>query len=636
MKNFKSKIGIAILFGSITFSSCSKFEEINIDPLKANETQVKIEYFFNNSLTGAQQDPNIAERIFVLDWKTAGRQHMTNGLALGTVNDDWSKEYYRYSAEWIKNASKGIQIANDEIKAGSAKDYTNNILQISRIWRAYLISELSDNFGPVPIDYAEGVNPDYKPVKDVYYYLFDELKDAISKIDPNVKIPEDVLKFDRAYGFKYDSWIRYANSMRMRLAMRLSEVDAAKAKAEFEAAATTNKYIATAADNFAVAEKTGWDPLSGVMSREWNAQTLSATLNNLYIGLGGIKSDQLVASDLKSSIKDENYIGKRYSNHFTTQTNDPSAGYWLDGLPNKIDPRAYKAFYIPGDLSNSNYSLYPSWTDDAKTQEEVLVNGSNQIKVNTKYTWNAFSLGDWGAKGTNNRLRSTLVGKVPALSQQFRASTSSRIFFANWESYFLLAEAAVRGWSTGTSAQQAYENGIKASFDYWGVGAFASNYLNSENYNRVGTSVKFTHTTEPGNNHSMNYIDGYTNAPGTVSIKYPVNTLYKNGSVRNDLLTKIITQKFIANLPWLPLESWNDQRRLGLPFFENPAIENALPNLPDLNASNMMTSSIKFFPQRLNYPSSFREASPDKYQQAISLLGGSDKVLTPLWWAKQK
>jgi len=49
-----------------------------------------------------------------------------------------------------------------------------------------------------------------------------------------------------------------------------------------------------------------------------------------------------------------------------------------------------------------------------------------------------------------------------------------------------------------------------------------------------------------------------------------------------------------------------------------------------------MTSSIKFFPQRLAFPSSFRDTDPAEYQNAVSLLGGADKVLTPLWWAKQK
>jgi len=133
----------------------------------------------------------------------------------------------------------------------------------------------------------------------------------------------------------------------------------------------------------------------------------------------------------------------------------------------------------------------------------------------------------------------------------------------------------------------------------------------------------------------MAYVDGYTGTTGTATISYPVNSIYKNGTVRNDALTKIITQKYIANMPWLPLEAWSDHRRLGLPFFENPAVENPLPNLPALTSSNYMTNQIKFFPQRLKYPSSLQNADQEGYNQAVTLLGGEDGVLTPLWWAKQ-
>ena len=191
------------------------------------------------------------------------------------------------------------------------------------------------------------------------------------------------------------------------------------------------------------------------------------------------------------------------------------------------------------------------------------------------------------------------VGKIPGLSQAFRGSTAKRVFFAGWESYFLLAEAALKGWSVGITAKDAYEAGIKSNFEYWGVSQHLTTYLASTSYNNVGTSVSFTHTTEPGNSHSMNYVDGYTGTAGTASIAYPANTIYKNGTVRNDALTKIITQKYIANMPWLPLEAWNDHRRLGLPFFENPAVENPLPNMPDLTKTNYMTNSVKFFPQRI-------------------------------------
>ena len=39
---------------------------------------------------------------------------------------------------------------------------------------------------------------------------------------------------------------------------------------------------------------------------------------------------------------------------------------------------------------------------------------------------------------------------------------------------------------------------------------------------------------------------------------------------------RIITQKFIAQTPYLVLEMWSDFRRLGLPFFEIPANESSM------------------------------------------------------------
>ncbi|SKB43978.1 Susd and RagB outer membrane lipoprotein [Sphingobacterium nematocida] len=638
MKNIFSKVGLALLLSS-SLVACSKFDEINTSPTAASADQVQIEYFLNNSIIGAQQDPHIAERAFVLYWKTAARQHFTTGIAGGTSNDGWSSDYWSYASGWLNSVNTGIQIAKDQIAKGKSKEYTDNLIQISRIWRVYLMSELSDNFGPIPVEAFTGINPTTSSVKDVYYYMLEELKDASSKINTSVVIPNDLKKYDAAYGFDYDKWIAYSNSMRLRLAMRISEVDPDKAKSEFESAASTNKLLTSSNQIFQVAEKGGWDALTGVMSREWNGQILSATLNNLYSGLGGITSQSQLPSSFHSSIKAENYAGKRMLGHYSTLTNDPSAGYFFDGLPYAIDPRAYKTFYIPGDVTNPIWSNYPSWTTDAQTTTVTFAASAGYnttaISADTKNTWSTLNIGDNGAKGTANGIRSVQIGKVPGLAQNFRNSTNKRVFFGNWETYFLLAEAALKGWNTGTTAQTAYENGVKANFDYWGLSSVATSYLASENYNRVGTSVKFTHTTEPGSSHSVTFVDGYTGTVGTTNMAYPSNTIYKNGMVKNDALTKIITQKYIANMPWLPLESWNDHRRLGLPFFENPSVENPLPNLPNLTSSNYMTNSIKNFPQRLPYPSSFREADANDYQNAVTLLGGQDVVSTPLWWAKK-
>jgi hypothetical protein len=87
-------------------------------------------------------------------------------------------------------------------------------------------------------------------------------------------------------------------------------------------------------------------------------------------------------------------------------------------------------------------------------------------------------------------------------------------------------------------------------------------------------------------------------------------------AVRNDHLTKIITQKFIAQTPWLPLETWSDHRRLGLPFFENVVLESPINTLPTLSSGNLNTSNVQFFPQRIVCPSSLKNSNINGYNQA--------------------
>jgi hypothetical protein len=633
MKNILKKSSLALAMIAM-LGSCDDLEEINQSPTAATSDQVQVEYFINNSIIGAQMNPDVAERSFVLYWKTAGHQMLSTGISGGSYNDGWSSAYYNSSASWLNHINTAIQIADEKAAKGDVKPYTGNLKQVARIWRAYLMSELADNFGPIAIEAFQGTNPQFNDLKSVYYFMLAELKDASAKLDVSVVNPDNLKKGDPAYGYDYMKWRKYANSMRLRLAMRLSEVDPAKAKAEFEAAASGD-LLTNATDTFQVQEKPGWDDLTGVMSREWNSQILSVTLNNLYIGLGGVKSTDQLDSSLHASVKPADYIGQKYADHFTMKTNEPAAGYWLDGLPNKIDPRAYKAFIIPGDFGNANFSSYPSWDSSAKTTTNNLLSSTGAVvkAIDGKNTWNAFAVGNWGTMASTNQVRAS-NGSMPRMSQQFRGSTSKRIFFAPWETYFLLAEASVRGWAVPMSGKAAYEEGIKANFAYWGVSSHLGAYLTSNEYNRTGTSVNWNHTTEPPTSVAMNYVDGYTGTPGVATILYPKNDIYKNGAVKNDLLAKIITQKFIAQTPWLPLEAWNDHRRLGLPFFENPSVEQPNVNLPALTTANYMTNQVGFFPQRLRYTSGLRNSNPAGYAQAVGFLGGADDVFTPLWWAK--
>ena len=646
----KSALYIAV---PLLFSACKKITDINTNPTAASTEQVQVEYFIDNSIIHAQMNPGVSERAFILYWAAAGHQVSdADGATFswGGYSDEWISEYYDNQSGALNTINSAIDVANQQIAANSQKEYTNNLMQVARIWRAYLLTEMSDNFGPMPTNAFQGKNPDFQDVKSVYYYALDELKDAASKLDVSLSVPNDVAKEDPAYNFDFSKWQAYANSLRMRLAMRLSEVDPSKAQSEFEDAAKGN-LITDLSQSFQIQEAPGWNDLSGVYTRCWYQLPEAVTFNNLVVNLGSVKSaDQLpsvISSDTArasaiAKIKPSDYAGEYFPAQLTTKTNNPFAPYWLDGLPNSIDPRAYQIFYMPG---NSSDPSFPSGTCGAVTSTTTGVvkdaSGTVLKTIDAKYSWNGTPDGNWGTKGDwHNTLFQgedigTASGMVPTLKNQFRSQNSKRVFFGPWETYFLLAEGAVRGWATPVDAQTAYETGIAKSFDYWGISKYLGTYLASTEYNRDGTSVSWTNTTEPGDTHMMTYVDGLTGATGTVSINYPVNNLYKDGTVRNDHLTKIITQKFIAQTPWLPLETWSDHRRLGLPFFENVVLEGPIQTLPALTSSDYMKSQVDFFPQRMKYPSGLKNSNGTGYNQAVQALNGADEILTPLWWAQQ-
>ena len=635
--------------------SCSDFDEVNTNPTAAGEEYVKPQYALNNSIGQAQMNPGTAERIVVYNWASAARIcGEMSFLNVGRYSDDYTSAYYYpdLSAS-IKNATLAITAVENQLEAATTtaheKEFFPNVKQFARIWRAYLISEFVDNFGPYPIESFLGENPVFNSEKDDYEFILKELKEAAAAINTSVLPVEAEGKCDPFDNVKYDpvKWQKYANSLRMRLAMRLSNIDKATAQAEFEDAAKGNK-ILTADDMFAVKENDGWDVFSGVYTRSFDDQVLSSTVANLLTNLGGIKVTEQ-RSDLASYVKPANYLGIKYDRHYVANTDNPTKQYWLDGMPENLDPRALKIFCLPDDENAENYiDKYNDRTAKDFVLYTVDENGNpipnkdnpGEIKIDATRCWNGYpagSRGGWSPTLAYNQLVTNGYGPgctLPMLGKDY-CKGKSRIFFAAWETYFLLAEASLYGWNTGTTAKEAYENGIKASFEYFGVSEYVNDYLNSTNYNRVGTSVKFDHTTEP-TAEQMTYVDGYSKEQKTITYEYPTASKTLYGKALNDHLTKIITQKFIAQTPYLVLEMWSDFRRLGLPFFEIPANESSMTGSDMVNAWNPNSwkdgQKWEFYPQRMRYPSSLENADPEGYKQAVELLGGSDNIITPLWW----
>jgi hypothetical protein len=141
------------------------------------------------------------------------------------------------------------------------------------------------------------------------------------------------------------------------------------------------------------------------------------------------------------------------------------------------------------------------------------------------------------------------------------------------ESYFLQAEAALRGWITG-DAKDLYQKGVEASFRYLGLGAA----LAQQYYSQAGNK----------------------------------NTTWDATASTQEKLALIIRQKWIAETWINEVESYNDYRRLHLPS-----------DIP-LSTSPFSTG---IFPNRLLYPQ--REISVNAENVSAQ---GNITPGTKVWW----
>lgn len=638
-------LGLLSLSG---FYSCSDFDEINSDPSKTPITSVKPQYALNQSIGKSMMDPSTGERVVVYNWGDAARLVAEKKhLSIGNYVDDFMTSfYYPCISEALTAVTLAIEVVdNEEIpRNGNEAEFYPNVKQFARIWRAYLITQFSDSFGPYALNAGIGENPTFNSVEEVYSFVLAELKEAASLINTSVSPTDEQAKCDPFYGYNAQKWVKYANSLRMRLAMRLINVKPEIARQEFEDAIKGNNYIATLADMQAIVQNDGWNDYTGPYTRTYNQHCLTTTMSNLLTNLGGVPVISQRA-DLQKYIKPANYLGVKYDKHFLSNSDNPTKQMWMDGIPENLDPRALKLFYLPGDAQAENKVTNRGTPDIRKYSG--LINPSNDqdtIRVNAVCAWNGMPAGIITSSSPSmkyNLLWSNATARItnfPILGAAAANATEKQVFFGPWETYFLLAEASLYGWNTGITAQAAYETGVKLSFEHFNVSQFADEYLASEEYNRVGTSVKFTHTTEP-TSMQMNYVDGYTKETKTTMYEYPTASKTLYGKALNDQLTKIITQKYIAQMPYLVLECWSDYRRLGLPFFDMIINENPLSGDYDMRSfwspdSYLSGQTWKYYPQRMRYPSSLKNADPEGYNHALDLLGGDDTTMSPLWWAK--
>ena len=430
-------ITIITMACALFFASCSDeyMENMNTDPSKAATIDP------NAQLTTAQLqtygDLSMMEIYrnyhYAFTQQLMGCWNTTNYGGRHTLdNNEMSRIWTSFYTQSLKNIIDAqYRTAEDAEKV--------NINSVLRIYRVYLMSIITDTYGDAPfseagLGFLEGkFNPKYDKQEDIYNAFFLELEDAVNKIDPT----KDKVTGDLIYAGDVTKWQQLANSLRLRFAMRISNVNPTKAQTEFENALAANGGVITDASSDALIK---YMTIAFSFGQEAYSDYRGNSLSQLLFG--------------------------------NDPANNPSylCSTFFNQLYNSGDPRTFKISrcYYDGLMSATS----PDNRVDI-TQEMIEKGIAFSPRDPGAYSWEPWPTGydsDICAElAVNNpSVTATMAREVePKLANNFLKSDNPGVVMTSAEVKFLMAEATVKKWNVrSVSAEDLYKQGVRAAIDF--------------------------------------------------------------------------------------------------------------------------------------------------------------------------
>lgn len=226
-------------------ASCTKdFVEINTNPNQLSE--VRPEYLFNTSVYQTLNASCGAIKKIALDNYVQYNYGQTNQFGrygdVPTTNSSYFKNFYNYAL---------LPLHLIVEKAGNDPQYANRI-NIVRIWQAYVFSQVTAIWGPIPMSCAltGETSVPYDSEPQIYKSLLDELKECAAAIDPEGDRFSNDPVFQANGKSDLEKWVKFANSLRLRLAVRICNADPVLAAEHIsELLADEDKLMTSNADN---------------------------------------------------------------------------------------------------------------------------------------------------------------------------------------------------------------------------------------------------------------------------------------------------------------------------------------------------------------------------------------------------
>jgi hypothetical protein len=284
------RMGIAAIAGAFLLGSCTKnFEAYNTDTSNvSNEDLAQDHRLLGEPLKQVQQSIYFVQPA----WNTQLQQNLIGDLYSGYMTTptpfagNVNNQTYALVDGWNTfpwdDGYNSVMAPVKAVLQNASKD--PDFYAWAKILRVEAMHRVTDIYGPIIYTHYGQVNSDgsitYDSQKDVYYAFFKDLDSAIDVLTPTA-IKETApfmgttafTSFDLAYGGSYRNWVKFANTLRLRLAIRISMIDAAMAKTEGEkslansvglmTAPTDNLNISTGVNQHPLAVITGWGDIKG-------------------------------------------------------------------------------------------------------------------------------------------------------------------------------------------------------------------------------------------------------------------------------------------------------------------------------------------------------------------------------------
>ena len=563
----KNILKIFVVLGAVfLLSNCTDdFNEINTKPDSFTVDEVSAKYF----LTTPQY------RLYAPDRYPYWRAHLIHAdrysgqVCFGHSSSWWSDELgYSYSSgytdaswDWLSGYVGGLDNFMKLTAVGG--EFENEYMYaVGQIIKGLYFQMFTDVFGMIP--YSEATNPEivlpkFDEQSEIYSGIIAELDEAIATIgdasSTGVAV-DDISDNDIYCGGDLQQWKRLANTLKLRIGMRAYGAAGADFAQSAISSALSSDLLDGEGDNILMEKD------------EEISQWGSACYGDVWYNFGA-GSDWTMSKTMIDLLRDNNdprlAIYAQPAVGGTQTLEKPTEGSEVENFQKRVD-------FILAVLEDAGVDYTANTLEDGSievTMPENMYYVGQPTRLNGKMS--SFARYNFFSKPAEVVINKKNNGEI-----------RPELIMSSAESYFLQAEAAVRGMGTG-SAQDLYQEGIRQAMKLWGVGdADIDTYLATED-------MALLNGTEEEN------------------------------------LEKIASQRWIAAFTD-GFEAWSIVRDMGYPAELAAGVQDGdIFGLGDINGN---------YPTRMRYGNSVINTNGDNYSAAVAVQG-PDVQNTKLWWAKQ-